>query len=67
MRVPSSPVDVCLQRCLNQIVVDANFDGQEVPTLALKSDLIVRVIPALDGLESYVLHTSQKVVPVIAA
>ncbi|CAG4890630.1 hypothetical protein [Paraburkholderia gardini] len=55
-----------LQRCLNQLVVDANFDEQKVLTLTLESDLIVRIVPDLDGLESYVLHTSQGIVPVIA-
>jgi hypothetical protein len=56
----------CLQRCLNQLVVDATFDEQKVLSLAVESDLIVRVVPDLDGLESYVLHTSQGIVPVIA-
>ncbi|WGS51684.1 hypothetical protein LFL96_09375 [Paraburkholderia sp. D15] len=55
-----------LQRCLNQLVVDANFDEQKVLTLTLESDLIVRIVPDVDGLESYVLHTSQGIVPVIA-
>lgn len=62
----SSQSSRLLQRCVNKIVVDANFDEKKVLTLTLGSDLIVRVVPELDGLESYVLHTSQGIVPVIA-
>ncbi|WP_147394061.1 hypothetical protein [Paraburkholderia sp. BL23I1N1] len=63
----SSPQSsTCLHRCVHKIVVDANFDEHKVLTLVLDSDLIVRVVPELDGLESYVLHTSQGIVPIIA-
>lgn len=55
-----------LQRSAKRTVVDANFDEHKVLTLTFKAGSMLKIIPKRDGFESYVLHTSQGIVPVIA-
>jgi|SRR5258708_3874867 hypothetical protein len=54
-----------LLRCLEKVIVDANFDGSKVLTLFLDGGMFVRLLPEKDGFESYVLHTRRGIVPVI--
>ena len=55
-----------LQRCVKRTVADANFDEHQVLTLTFEAGSVLKIIPKRDGFESYVLHTSQGIVPIIA-
>lgn len=55
-----------LQRCVKRIIADANFDEHKVLTLMFEAGSMLKIIPKRDGFESYVLHTSEGIVPVIA-
>ncbi|KLU23277.1 hypothetical protein EOS_26105 [Caballeronia mineralivorans PML1(12)] len=54
-----------LLRCLKKIIADAHFVESKALTLFLENGMIARLLPEKDGLESYVLHTGQGIVPVI--
>ncbi|KHK48671.1 hypothetical protein PI87_27715 [Ralstonia sp. A12] len=56
----------CLQRSVKRTVADANFDEHRVLTLTFEAGSMLKIIPKRDGFESYVLHTSQGIVPIIA-
>lgn len=55
-----------LQRCVKRTVADASFDEHKVLTLTFEACSMLKIIPKRDGFESYVLHTSQGIAPVIA-
>lgn len=55
-----------LQRCVKRIIANANFDEHKVLTLMFEAGSMLKIIPKRDGFESYVLHTSEGIVPVIA-
>lgn len=55
-----------LQRCVKRTVADADFDEHKVLTLTFEARSVLKIIPKPDGFESYVLHTAQGIVPVIA-
>ncbi|WP_029970997.1 hypothetical protein [Paraburkholderia graminis] len=54
-----------LLSCLKRKIVDARFDEGKVLTLHFEDKQLLQLIPEKDGLESYVLHTAQGIVPVI--
>ncbi|MEM5298642.1 hypothetical protein VSR82_30485 [Burkholderia sp. JPY481] len=54
-----------LLSCLKRKIVDARFDESKVLTLHFEDEQFLQLIPEKDGLESYVLHTAEGVVPVI--
>ncbi|MGN3967313.1 hypothetical protein ACS0ZG_36285 [Burkholderia gladioli] len=54
-----------LLNCLGKKVVDADFDERKVFTLNFENKQFLQLIPEKDGLESYVLHTAQGIIPVI--
>jgi len=54
-----------LLRCLQKVIIEANFDGSKVLTLFLNDGMFVRLFPDKDGLELYVLHTRRGILPVI--
>ncbi|WP_186209223.1 hypothetical protein [Burkholderia gladioli] len=51
--------------CLGEEVVDADFNERKVITLNFENKRFLQLIPEKDGLESYVLHTAQGIIPVI--
>ncbi|WP_186162669.1 hypothetical protein [Burkholderia gladioli] len=51
--------------CLKKKVVDADFDERKILTLNFENKQFLKLIPEKDGLESYVLHTAQGIIPVI--
>jgi hypothetical protein len=54
-----------LLHCLEKSIVDASYDESKVLTLFFNDKEYLQLIPEKDGLESYVIHTKQGIVPVI--
>jgi hypothetical protein len=54
-----------LLHCLRRKITNASFDEAKVLTFFFSDGQFLKLIPQKDGLESYVLHTRQGIVPII--
>lgn len=61
--VPES--SAALLGCVGRRVINALFDKSKVLKIYFENEQSLRIVPEKDGLESYVLHTQQGIVPVI--
>ncbi|CAJ0803720.1 hypothetical protein LMG19083_03933 [Ralstonia psammae] len=53
-----------LKKCLGEKVIGADFGGDSTLSLYFDKGGYLRMIPMKDGLESYVLHTRNGIVPI---